>query len=247
MLNIILYFFSNMIEICALGIYCELLFSPRYSKRTRFILLPVFCIVLFIVSLFRNPLLNISLFAFIFSFYIFTQFKIRWYICLFHTLILTALDSITEMVVFGVLNYYFPNTIPSLTNASAHFLLVLFSKPLYLFIVQIIGQLLHNKNQSNQSFAKSDYLLFPIPLISIGIMLTFTYWNKTLSSIPELNWLISICASGLLLLNLLVFGINQYNQKRQQEYTQMQLLCQKESDMAEYYRALVQQDENQRC
>ena len=78
MLNIILYFFSNMIEICALGIYCELLFSPRYSKRTRFILLPVFCIVLFIVSLFRNPLLNISLFAFIFSFYIFTQFKIRW-------------------------------------------------------------------------------------------------------------------------------------------------------------------------
>lgn len=26
----------------------------------------------------------------------------------------------------------------------------------------------------------------------------------------------------------------------------MQLLCQKESDMAEYYRALVQQDENQR-
>ena len=219
MLNIILYFFSNMIEICALGIYCELLFSPRYSKRTRFILLPVFCIVLFIVSLFRNPLLNISLFAFIFSFYIFTQFKIRWYICLFHTLILTALDSITEMVVFGVLNYYFPNTIPSLTNASAHFLLVLFSKPLYLFIVQIIGQLLHNKNQSNQSFAKSDYLLFPIPLISIGIMLTFTYWNKTLSSIPELNWLISICASGLLLLNLLVFGINQYNQKRQQEYT----------------------------
>lgn len=157
MLNIILYFFSNMIEICALGIYCELLFSPRYSKRTRFILLPVFCIVLFIVSLFRNPLLNISLFAFIFSFYIFTQFKIRWYICLFHTLILTALDSITEMVVFGVLNYYFPNTIPSLTNASAHFLLVLFSKPLYLFIVQIIGQLLHNKNQSNQC-SRSKFL-----------------------------------------------------------------------------------------
>ena len=42
-------------------------------------------------------------------------------------------------------------------------------------------------------------------------MLTFTYWYKTLSSIPELNWLISICASGLLLLNLLLFGINQFN------------------------------------
>lgn len=63
---------------------------------------------------------------------------------------------------------------------------------------------------------------------------------------PELNILITLCACLLLLLNLLVFGINQYNQKRQQQYTQMQLLCQKESDMAEYYRALVQQDENQR-
>ena len=246
MLNIMLYFFSGMIEMCALGIYCELLFPPRHSRRMRIILLCVFCIILFIAAPLDNPWINTCLFSSILGFYIYTQFQITWYICLFHTLILTALDSVTEMVVFGFLNYYYPNTIPSLTNAPAHFLLVLFSKPLYLFIVQIMGKILHNKNQSNQSFVKSDYLLFPIPLISIGIMLTFTYWNKILSTIPKLNWLIFICASGLLLLNLLVFGINQYNQKRQQEYTQMQLLCQKESDMAEYYRALVQQDENQR-
>lgn len=122
-----------MIEICALGIYCELLFSPRYSKRTRFILLPVFCIVLFIVSLFRNPLLNISLFAFIFSFYIFTQFKIRWYICLFHTLILTALDSITEMVVFGVLNYYFQTQSPPL-QMLPHIFYLCFSANLFIFL-----------------------------------------------------------------------------------------------------------------
>lgn len=138
MLNIILYFFSNMIEICALGIYCELLFSPRYSKRTRFILLPVFCIVLFIVSLFRNPLLNISLFAFIFSFYIFTQFKIRWYICLFHTLILTALDSITEMVVAA-------------QNFCHNF---------SLFLTQIFGKYFRNLIHETEGFLPSVFLTF---------------------------------------------------------------------------------------
>jgi hypothetical protein len=152
---------------------------------------------------------------------------------------LVYMDVLTEMVVFGIINFYFPDNIPSLTNTTAHFVLVLFSKPLYLFIVQMIAQVLHNKQQASQSFVKSDFLLFPIPLISICITLAFTYCNK-------INWLIFICASGLLLLNLLVFDINQYNQKRQQQYTHMQLLCQKESDMAEYYRTLVQQDENQR-
>ena len=239
MSNTILYFISSLFEIYALGIYSGQLFLPRHSKHTRIILLSIFCLVLFVVCLFQNAWLNITVFACILGIYMFSQYQTIWYICLFHTFLLTALDALTEMVVFGIINFYFPDNIPSLTNTTAHFVLVLFSKPLYLFIVQMIAQVLHNKQQASQSFVKSDFLLFPIPLISICITLAFTYCNK-------INWLIFICASGLLLLNLLVFGINQYNQKRQQQYTHMQLLCQKESDMAEYYRALVQQDENQR-
>lgn len=44
---------------------------------------------------------------------------------------------------------------------------------------------------------------------------------KKISSIPELNWLVTLCAAFLLLLNLLVFGINEYNQKRHQEYVEL--------------------------
>ncbi len=238
MSNTILYFISSLFEIYTLGIYSGQLFLPRHSKHTRIILLSIFCLVLFVVCLFQNAWLNITAFACILGIYMFSQYQTTWYICLFHTFLLTSLDAITEMVVFGIINFYFPDNIPSLTNTTAHFVLVLFSKPLYLFIVQMIAQVLHNKQQASQSFVKSDFLLFPIPLISICITLAFTYCNK-------INWLISICASGLLLLNLLVFGINQYNQKRQEEYTQMQLLCQKESDMAEYYHTLVEQQENQ--
>ena len=49
----------------------------------------------------------------------------------------------------------------------------------------------------------------------------------------------------LLMVNLLVFGINQYNQKKSQEYTDMQLLLQKESDSVEYYEMMLSQNENQ--
>lgn len=240
MLNQFLYFISSLIEMYALGVYSSRLFLPRYSKRTRFILLAVFCLIVFIVGLFQNIWLNIPVFTSILGTYLISQYQTTWYTCLFHTILLTSLDVVTEMAVFGILNFYFPNNIPSLTDTGAHFVLMIFSKPLYLLIVYIIAQILHHKQQPYQFFEKSDLLLFPIPLISIGITIAFTYCNN------KINWLFSICACGLLLLNLLVFGINQYNQKRQQEYTQMQLLCQKESDMAEYYHALVQQDENQR-
>ena len=49
----------------------------------------------------------------------------------------------------------------------------------------------------------------------------------------------------MLMVNLLVFGINQYNQKKSQEYTDMQLLLQKESDSIEYYEMMLSQNENQ--
>mgnify|MGYP000172845737 CR=1 FL=1 len=105
MSNTILYFISSLFEIYALGIYSGQLFLPRHSKHTRIILLSVFCLVLFIVGLFQNTWLNITVFACILGIYMFSQYQTIWYICLFHTFLLTALDALTEMVVFG--NYQF--------------------------------------------------------------------------------------------------------------------------------------------
>ena len=48
----------------------------------------------------------------------------------------------------------------------------------------------------------------------------------------------------LLFINLLVFGMNQYNHHRNIEFTDMQLLLQKEADSAEYYKMLLSQTEN---
>lgn len=84
-----------------------------------------------------------------------------------------------------------------------------------------------------------------IPVSSIFIMFTFLAIGETSAFAPPVDFMVTICAVFLLMVNLLVFGIYQYNQKKSQEYTDMQLLLQKESDFAQYYEMILSQNENQ--
>lgn len=70
-------------------------------------------------------------------------------------------------------------------------------------------------------------------------------FGEAFTYVPELNWMVTTSAICLLIINLLVFGINQYSQKKSAEFIDMQLLLQKESDIAEYYEMLLAQNENQ--
>ena len=76
-------------------------------------------------------------------------------------------------------------------------------------------------------------------------MFTFLAIGETSAFAPPVDFMVTICAVFLLMVNLLVFGIYQYNQKKSQEYTDMQLLLQKESDFAQYYEMMLSQNENQ--
>lgn len=84
-----------------------------------------------------------------------------------------------------------------------------------------------------------------IPISSVFIMFTFLAIGETSSFTPPIDFMVTICAVFLLMVNLLVFGINQYNQKKALEFTTMQLLLQKESDSVEYYEMMLAQNENQ--
>jgi sensor histidine kinase regulating citrate/malate metabolism len=77
-------------------------------------------------------------------------------------------------------------------------------------------------------------------------MFTFINIGENTTLPPSLDWMITLSAVFLLAANLLMFGINQYNQKKNMEFTEMQLLLQQESDSARYYEMLRSQNENQR-
>lgn len=76
-------------------------------------------------------------------------------------------------------------------------------------------------------------------------MLIFVNISDHYTLTPVLNWMISLGAGLLLISNLFVFGINQYTQKKNQEYTDIQLQLQKESSFTEYYKMILAQSENQ--
>lgn len=52
-----------------------------------------------------------------------------------------------------------------------------------------------------------------IPVSSVFIMFTFLAIGETSAFAQPVDFMVTICAVFLLMVNLLVFGINQYNQK----------------------------------
>lgn len=246
MSNIICYLFSFIIEAIGFELYSETLFIPRHPRYARIILIITLFIPLLPISLLENSLLNAFLLFALFFIFLLTQCKISWYIAIFHSGLITALIGMTELVFYGICNFYNPKFLMGKRDFHIIMQYTIFSKLLYFLILLALIYFLQSRQQVKQNSAKSAFLLFIVPLISLVMMLSFVYYNSELSTVPELNWLVTICAVCLLILNLFVFGINQYNQKRHQQYIQMQLFLQKESDSADYYQTLVHQNEDQR-
>ena len=63
-------------------------------------------------------------------------------------------------------------------------------------------------------YDRSVFLLAFIPLSSVFIMLTFMSICVTFSLSPSLDWMITAGAVLLLTSDLLMFGMNQYHQKK---------------------------------
>lgn len=87
-------------------------------------------------------------------------------------------------------------------------------------------------------------LLVFIPLISVFVMVTLLTINDKYALSDTMTAAITLDAVFLLATNLLVFGIDLYNRKKNMEFTEMQLLLQKEANSTEYYQMLFSQSEN---
>ncbi len=121
----------------------------------------------------------------------------------------------------------------------------IFSKMIFFAIIYTLIHFLKGRQEYSQKRDKYTLLLVFIPLTSVYVMLAFIAVSEAYALSPALIFMVTLGAVFLLLTNLLVFGINQYNQKKNMEFTEMQLLLQKEANSAEYYAMLLSQNENQ--
>lgn len=239
----ILLFFSFFVEAVILWQYTTCLFTPFYNSKIRLTLLSVLYSILFFISLFRRTELNIIVFFVINALFFYTSFKIRLLLAIFHSAILTVIMGISELALLGIISRFFPNFL--LKAGIGLTVYAMFSKIIFFSVVYLLIQLFREKKTDQEQYDQLTFLLMLIPVFSVFILSTFITIGEISTFVPPVDFMVTICAIFLLLINLLVFGINQYNQKRSQEYTNMQLMLQKESDSAEYYEMLLSQTENQ--
>ena len=150
-----------------------------------------------------------------------------------------------ELIGYGVFSRFTPNFLQIGTLYSL-ILFAVFNKFIFFTIIYVLSHLLKKHPKYNQQSDKSVLLLMFIPITSVFVMVTFVFIGEAVSLSPALDWMVVLSAVLLLAANLLIFGINQHNQKKNMEFMQLQLLMQKESDSAEYYEMLRLQNENQR-
>lgn len=237
--------FSFLTEAVILWQYASSLFTAKYTAKIRLLTLCGLYCILFAASLFDSNLMNISLY-FVFNFvFLITQFHLNSYSAFFHSSILASVMLLCEVMVYYIIRYFSPHFFERGENF--HFLAIfaIFSKLMFFTVIYFVLHFLKGLQNRDRQQDKTAFLLAPVPVTSIFVIITFTKISDSCDLSPGLNWMITLSAVFLLTINLLIFGIEQYSRKKNLEFTEMQLLFQKESDCARYYEMLLSQHENQ--
>ncbi len=238
-------FFSFLTEAIILWQYASSLFAPKQTAKKKLLILCGLYFILFAVSFFDSKLINVVLY-FLFNFvFLVTQYCLNSYSAFFHSSILASVMILCEVTVYYIIRYFSPHFFEKGDNF--HFLAIfaIFSKLMFFTVIYIISHFLKGLQKRDEQQDGSAFLLAPVPITSVFVMITFTKISDLCNLSPSLNWMLTLSAVFLLAINLLIFGIEQYNRKKSLEFTEMQLLLQRESDAAQYYELLVSQHENQ--
>lgn len=241
--HIVLLLFSFFTEAVILWQYTSNLFTSSYGSKIRLALLSALYTILFLLSLLKQTGLNVVSFFVFNTVFLYVLFKLKLLLALFHSAIVTAIMGISEIAVLGIISRFFPHFLLE-TDAGLVFYTV-FSKIFFFAVIYLLIHLFKGKKLNQEQYGHSEILLMLIPVSSIFIIFTLLSIGETSTFAPPIDFLVTICAVFLLMVNLLVFGINQFNQKKSQEYADLQLLLQKESDSVEYYEMMLAQNENQ--
>ena len=246
MINTICYFFSFLVEAIILWQYSSNLFPARHTPQRKLAVLCGLYFVLFCVSLSESIWINIILYFLLNFIFLLTQCYLNWYTALFHSSILAAVMAMSELVVYGITRHFAPRFLDNGRKFYHLLFFSVFSKLIFFAVTYILVHLMKNPKKDAGQHDQSVFLLVFIPLTSIFIMLTFVSIGESVLLPSSLDWMVTMGAVLLLTANLLMFEINHYHQKKNMEFTEMQLLLQKESDSAQYYKMLNVQNENQR-
>ena len=244
--EMICYFFSFLLEGIVFWNYVSILFVPKYSTKIRFVYLSLGFFILFLFSLHNIFLLNCILYITVCFLYLTLFYQTKWYYALFHSTLFEVLTAVCELPAYSILSTFLTSANLRAADFRLKLLFAVISKTLFFAVMSALLLWLKKRQKPFLQYDKSVFFTILIPFIAQIIVLILFAVCDSPSMTATQNRLITINAFFLLIVNLLIFGLNQYNQKKHLEFTEMQIQLQKEHDSAEYYKMLIAQNENQR-
>lgn len=224
--------------------YFEQVFERKGSRKVEIWMFILGYSLLFVLSQFKNVLINTIAFLFVNLILLFSNFACKKLIGIIQVAFLTVVMGGTEVLAGNLMSCLSHDFKAYQYDISVMIPLSVLSCLLYFFVIQIIAKLI--KPAKDDTDTSTVFLLSILPVVSVLITMTIAYISITTRIKPIVGILMAISVIALLMVNILVTVVYNHIQKMYNDRLELELIAQKAKMDTENYKILENQYENQR-
>ncbi len=240
------YIVIYIIEAFIAYLYLSISYKKKKSVMYSVLITAICYASQFCFSLVGNVTLNMTSFLMFNFILMILAFDITLPACIFNAFVMTTLMTTCELVSGNIIGSIFTSNKSVLLNSNRILMLVITSKALYLLTLFILAMVLRIYHGEKIIYTLENTLLAVIPLLSF-VMLIILFYICCSSPLSRLqDFLIVICSICLIIINILVFWIQNYSGNKHREMMKLQAALQAEAEETHYYKMLENHDKEQR-
>ena len=225
--------------------YSSYLFSNKSTKlKTLCAYLAGYTCLLLLAVLVGNPIINAIAYTVV-NLLIFNAFFLCGFVSgIFHSIVLTALMCLSEVLCTVVISLYTQDYSAFLTRASVFAAIAILSKLIYVLLCVISARaFLPHKSGTYES--RSMWRLCLLPLSSAFVAVIVVYVSMYVELPMDLQIAVSVCLAVLFFANIYTIGIYNKTEKVNYDNMTMKLALLKDESNAEFYKMLQEQYDRQ--
>ncbi len=223
--------------------YCSAIFVAKCSVAKLCASIASIYTILFAIFFLGMPPLNFLCLCLGNFLFLYLLYDINCFSALFHSIISVIIMGLYDGIVILIFQYPYNYSFLSWEDFQIWIIPITLSKLLYFLTMLIIQLRASRYTFQHAKFLPSLFLVVP-PSISIFFICMFVQFRTQTTLSPTLSKILIISTILLFLLNIFIVMTHNYIVKRSNEYSDLQLLLQREQDISEYYKALITETEN---
>ena len=223
--------------------YCSTIFTPKRSTLKRSLFITFVYVIIYVVFFLGHPLINFLFLCLGNFLFLYFFFNATWYMGLFHSIISIIIMSLCESTVILIFPHQYSYSFQSWEDFSIWIIPTALSKFFYFLAMLILQTIFSRQIQTVLKFIPSLFLLIPLGISVYFIFIYIRFGGETQLS-SEFSQMLVVGTCLLFILNLSIVILYNYISQKSADYTNLQLLLQREQYISEYYKALITETEN---